>query len=121
MHGAGLRPCDARGVNEPRYTQGRDWADVLLRILAGGVSAATGGWWLLCVSMVLSSRISAFGSDPHGYGLMFGTIMAVPVGFVLALTLPLTFPRGGRARVLSITMRSFLGVTALLFAALFTA
>ncbi|HET6736576.1 hypothetical protein [Mycobacterium sp.] len=95
--------------------------NVVVRVLAGVVSVAAGGWWLLCVSMVLTSRISAFGSDPHGYGLMFGTIMAVPVGFVLALALPFTFPRGGRARVLSITVRSFLGVTALLFAALFTA
>lgn len=93
-----------------------------MRVVAGVIAVTAGAWWLWCSFMVLGSRFSTnAANDPHGYGLMFGAIMAVPAGLVWALMFPVALPRGARKRVFGHTMRAFVIWSALLFAALFTA
>lgn len=93
-----------------------------MRILAGVVSLAAGGLWLMCVIGVLRSRFATYTAfDPHGYALIFGTLLAVPAGLVCALTLPFAVPREGRARACGIVIPTFVVASVLLVAALLTA
>lgn len=93
---------------------------VVGRVIAGVVSTGAGALWLSCVFLVLSSRFSAAG-DPHGYGLIFGTLLAVVTGLLFALALPFTFPRQRRPRIERIAMATYAVTTVLLFAAWFSA
>ncbi|MBF6340934.1 hypothetical protein IU450_34345 [Nocardia abscessus] len=72
--------------------------------------------------MTLSSRFSTDpGYDPHGYGLIFGTVLAIPAGLLTALASPFVFPAGGRTRAFGIALSAFAITSALLLAALSTA
>ncbi|MEU8900657.1 hypothetical protein [Nocardia sp. NPDC048505] len=74
----------------------RDYRRVLtliFRIVAGLVCAAAALLWLLCVAGVLSSRLSSDpADDPHGYRLIFGTMLSLPAALVTGLTLPVALP-----------------------------
>ncbi|WP_454198627.1 hypothetical protein [Nocardia sp. Marseille-Q1738] len=105
-----------------RDTRYRPRWHVVLRIVAGVISIATGALWLWCVFLVLSSRLSTDpANDPHGYGLIIGTMLAVPSGLVAALALPFAFPREHRTRAIRISMPAFAVTSVLLLTALFTA
>ena len=76
--------------------------------------------WPLCTFMVLSSLYSTNpASDPHGYGLVFGTLMGVPSGLVCAVLLPLTFARPQWRRAYRIVIPSFLALLGLQFLAMY--
>ncbi|WP_330230485.1 hypothetical protein OHA40_31710 [Nocardia sp. NBC_00508] len=93
-----------------------------MRIVAGVVGAAAGALWSMCAYVALSSRFSADPArDPHGYGLISGTMLAVFAGVVCALTLPCAFPRKGRRRAIRIATPACVITSMLLLAALFTA
>ncbi|MGN2635408.1 hypothetical protein ACTD5D_04280 [Nocardia takedensis] len=92
------------------------------RVSAGGVGIVAAGFWVLCVSVVFGSRLSDDpGHDPHGYGLIFGTVAAVPVGAVAVALVPLAFVGRVRAQVAQVAWTVFLVVTVLTFVAWFTA
>lgn len=126
LHREGLAPCDARIVNRP-LSEGFDfglgagtrsrtqtWVDLAVRIIGGVLGGAAGVIYLLCVFMAVSSRLSTdIVSDPHGYGLIFGTIGGMVFGFVCALVLPLAFPQRRRARAYQVAMLSYLAISAL--------
>ncbi|WP_174190000.1 hypothetical protein [Nocardia barduliensis] len=57
--------------------------------------------------------------DPHGYLLIFGTLLATITAPVAAMMLPWAFPRHRRPRA-TITTATFGAVTVLLWAALLT-
>ena len=86
------------------------------------VSAVAGGLWLFMAFTAVSSRFMTNPAhDTHGFGLMFGTMLAVVIGLVVVVALPFAFPPERRARVGRITLAIYLVSSALLFAALFTA
>jgi uncharacterized membrane protein SpoIIM required for sporulation len=92
-----------------------------VRIVAGVVSLAAGGLWLLCAISVLRSRFATDPAvDPHGYMLIFGTFLAVPAGLVCALALSFAVVDRARARVVRIAMPSFVIASVLLVVALLT-
>lgn len=94
----------------------------MARALAGIISAAAGGLWLMCLYTVARATFSTNpAADPHGYGLIFGTVLGIVAGVIFAVVLPLAFAAERRGRVARITMVSYAMVTALLFAALFAA
>lgn len=94
---------------------------VVLRVVAGVVSAIAGLIFLFAVWVALSSRFGWGDPDLHGYGLIFGTLLAILAGFVAALVLPLAFGPERRGRTFAVTMAAF-GVTfILLVVALVTA
>lgn len=94
----------------------------MARAVAAIVSAAAGGLWLMCLYTVARAMFSTDpAADPHGYGLVFGTVLAIVAGVVFAVVLPLAFAAERRRRVARVTMVSYAMVMALLFAALFAA
>lgn len=66
------------------------WAVIAVRVLAGAVGAASGGVWLFCLYLVISSNLTSDPAhDPHGFGLMFGFVFAFVSGAVTTIALPL--------------------------------
>jgi hypothetical protein len=92
--------------------------DAVVRVLGGVVSAGSGALWLLGVFTVVASRLS---NDPHGYGLIFGSMFTLVTGLVFTVALPFTFPRQHRLRVGRIAIATYVVTTALLFALWFSA
>lgn len=85
-----------------------------MRIVAGIIAAVSGAFWLLCGYRVLESRLATDPAvDPHGYALIFGTVLALPAGLICALALP--------ARTRRVALPVYAAVSVLLLAALFTA
>ncbi|OHV05323.1 hypothetical protein [Mycobacterium talmoniae] len=93
-----------------------------VRIVTGVVGGAAALLWLLLAFAVLSSRFDTNpAGDPHGYVLLFGTLMSVPVGAVCAATLPFAFPRQRWPLGFAVVVPAFVVGTVLLFAAFLTA
>lgn len=92
-----------------------------MRILGAILTAVFGLPFLFFCLTVLSSRFGAAEDDPHGYGMVFGTLLALVVSVPLALSLPLALPAGDRARAMSVTVVVLLVANAGLFACLLTA
>ncbi|MGW0638215.1 hypothetical protein [Nocardia salmonicida] len=91
-------------------------------LVAGAVGAAAGLVWLRCVYVVLAFRlVNDPGFDPHGYGLVAGTVLSVPAAVVTAVAVPFVFARNRRARVARITTPVLIAITALLWAVFLTA
>lgn len=105
------------------------WADVALRVVAGTVTAGAGALWLFCAYLVLSFRFApgdptdpdspAF--DPHGFGIIFGAVLSLPIGLVWATALPFVFPRALRGRVAAWATPALLVLSAVLLLAWWTA
>ncbi|WP_280313046.1 hypothetical protein [Nocardia abscessus] len=93
-----------------------------MRIVACVMGVCSGSLWLWCAFLMLSSRFSTDpGHDPHGYGLIIGTVLAIPAGLLAALTLPFAFPAEVRTRAFGIALSAFAITSALLLGALSTA
>ncbi|SHS67015.1 Uncharacterised protein [Mycobacteroides abscessus subsp. abscessus] len=91
------------------------WVDIAIRVAGGLVGALGLGIFGLAAFAVLSSRFSSNPfADPHGYGLVFGMLLAVPFGLLAAGTLPLAFTRGRRVRALTIGFLVYLAAVAVL-------
>lgn len=84
--------------------------DLVLRVI-GAVLAGVLGVVLILLLLVVFQPGS---SDPHGYGLLFGTILALPVAFGTAAFAPLAFPRRLRARAYAIAGIGWVVLTAAL-------
>lgn len=102
---------------------------IALRLICGAVAALTGAAWLWCVVTALTSRFASVEAsmdpdsiafDPHGFGLITGTLFAVPLGLLCALTLPLAFPRSRCAGVRRRAMAAFAVLTLALLVAVFS-
>lgn len=94
----------------------------MTRAVAGVVSVAAGALWLLWAFVVVSSRFSTGpAGDPHGFGLIFGTMLVIVTGLVFAVSLPFAFTSERRLRVGRIAMATYLVTPALLVAAWFSA
>lgn len=73
------------------------------------------------VWVALSSRFGPVSADPHGYGLIIGTVLALGLGLLVAVTVPLVFSPGRRSRAYLWSVLGYLVVAAGLIAALLTA
>lgn len=93
-----------------------------VRVVAGVISAAAGVLWAFCAFIVVSSRFATDPAhDPHGYGLIFGSVLALASGLVAAIVAPFAFPARRRSRVTLIATATYLISSALLVTAWFTA
>lgn len=90
---------------------------------AGLLGAVAGLFWSRCVFVVLRSRISDDPrADPHGYGLIFGSVFALPAAAILIVALSFVVPPGrSRTRVARIVAPPVFGASLLLLVALVTA
>ncbi|MCC3331012.1 hypothetical protein [Nocardia abscessus] len=94
----------------------------VVTLVAGAVAAGAGLLWLRCIYLVVAFRLvtdPAF--DPHGYGLIAGTVLSVPAALVTAVAVAFAFPARHRVRVARITTPVLLVITTLLWAAFLTA
>ncbi|WP_223628416.1 hypothetical protein [Microbacterium sp. EST19A] len=92
-----------------------------VRIAGIVLTAVIGIPFLLFAWMALSSRFGSGAGDPHGYGLIFGTFLALVAGIALAFVVPLIFRSGLRARAYSVSLIFYVVVAVALIAALLTA
>jgi hypothetical protein len=94
---------------------------VVVRVLAGVVALGAGMLFALSVWNVVLSRFGAAGSDPHGYGLIFGAVLGIVAGFIVASVVPLVVPRRLLGRAYALSMSVFAVIMVLLIAAVVTA
>jgi hypothetical protein len=95
--------------------------DVLLRIIGVVLTALFGAPFVLLAWMALSSRFGWTSGDPHGYGMIFGTFLALITGILVAIAVPLMFPRARRGTAYLGSMLGYLAIAAGLIVALVTA
>lgn len=100
---------------------GRSGLAVVGRVLAGLVSLAAGVVFALSAWVAISSRFAPAEQDLHGYGLLFGSILAVAAALVMVLVLPLAARRGARGRAYAISLACFMLVLVLLVVSVVTA
>jgi len=105
----------------PTDRQRASAAALVGRIVAGIVALMAGLVFLLAAWIVLGSRLGEPGQDPHGYGLVFGTPLAICAGLVVALVAPIIFAPRRWGRSYGISLAVFVIVSALLVVALLTA
>lgn len=90
-----------------------------IRCIAGVIGGGAAALWALVVFMVLSSAFDTNpATDPHGYGIVFGVLIAVPVSLIWALVLPFAAPRHRWGRAFAISLLAFVTLNALGFWAL---
>lgn len=118
------RPCAAgqtRRMPAVSHSPVPSGADPVIRIVGAVLALVFAIPFAFCTWVALSSRFSWAGGDVHGYGLIFGTALAVVAGLLVMLTAPLALPRRMRARGYVVALLAYLVVAILLLAALFTA
>ena len=106
----------------PKRAQGTRWRTPIA-VSALLIACAAGLFWLRCVYIVLHSRLSTDPlTDPHGYELLFGTVLALPAAAVVAATAPFVVAPGpSRTRLAKIVVTLLIVLTALPVIALLTA
>ena len=92
-----------------------------VRIVGVVLTVVIGIPFLLFVWMALSSRFAPGSGDPHGYGLIFGTFLALVAGVALAFVVPLTVRAARRATAYLISLIAYVVVALALIASLLTA
>lgn len=90
------------------------------RIIGGIVATLVAVPFVWTVFVALVGRFSTSG-DPHGYGLIFGTFVALITGLLLSVSIPWIFPRAKRPRVFTWCLAGYVVVAATLIALLLTA
>ncbi len=76
--------------------------------------------FLILVSRVVASRFDP-AVDPHGYALIFGVLLSVPLGLGIGLVAPLVLPRARRRSGYTASMSICGAIVVGLFALWFTA
>ncbi|MCV7365416.1 hypothetical protein [Mycolicibacterium neworleansense] len=90
-----------------------------IRGFAGLIGGGAMVLWALVVFVMLSSAFDTdSASDPHGYGIVFGILMYLPLGLVWSLVLPFAAPRHRWGRAFAISLLTFVTVTGLVLVAL---
>jgi hypothetical protein len=92
-----------------------------MRVVGIVLTLLFGAPFLLFSWLALSSRFEWTAGDVHGYGMLFGTLLAMAISIPLALSVPLIFPTGRRARATLVSLIALVVVDAGLLLALLTA
>lgn len=103
----------------PAATNGHYPAMLAIRCVVGLIGGCAVAFWALVVYAMLGSAFDTNpATDPHGYGIVFGVLISVPVSLFWALVLPFAAPRRWWGRAFAISLLSFLALNALVFGAL---
>jgi exosortase/archaeosortase len=90
-----------------------------IRWVAGVIGGGALAFWALVIFGVLSSAFDTDpATDPHGYGIVFGVLIAVPVSLFWALVLPFAAPKRRWGRAFAVSLPALLALNALVFWAL---
>ncbi len=101
--------------------QGAATGDRVIRVVGAVLSVGFGVPFLLLSGMALSSRFSGGSGDPHGYVLIFGTVLALGLGLLAAVVVPLIFRSSRRSAAYGWSMLVYVLAAIGLIAALLTA
>ncbi|WP_396902864.1 hypothetical protein [Mycolicibacterium sp.] len=94
-------------------------AILAIRCVVGLVGGGAVVFWALVVYVMLGSAFDTNpATDPHGYGIVFGILISVPVSLFWALVLPFAAPRNKWGRAFATSLLAFLALNALVFWAL---
>lgn len=106
-------------VQPPREVERQDQTVLGIRWVAGVIGGGALAFWALVVFGVLSSAFDTDpATDPHGYGIVFGVLIAVPVSLFWALVLPFAAPKRRWGRAFAVSLLALLALNALVFWAL---
>lgn len=96
--------------------------DRVIRIVGAVLAFGFGVPFLMLSGMALSSRFGGDDSaDPHGYVMIFGTVLALGLGLLAAVVVPLIFRAGLRTTAYGWSMLVYVFVAIGLIVALLTA
>lgn len=99
----------------------RERGEGVSRIIGVVLTVLFGALFVLLAWVALSSRFGWTSGDPHGYGIIFGTFLALIAGILVAIAVPLVFPRALRGTAYLWSMLGYLAVAAALVVSLVTA
>ncbi|MCG7610712.1 MULTISPECIES: hypothetical protein [Mycobacterium] len=106
-------------LQPPLASNGHDQVVLGIRWVTGVIGGCAAAFWALVVYGILSSAFDTNpATDPHGYGIVFGVLISVPVSLFWALVLPFAAPRRWWGRACAISLLTFLALNALVFWAL---
>jgi hypothetical protein len=91
------------------------------RIIGTVLTVLVGAPFLLFGWMAVSSRFGWGNADPHGYGLIFGTFLALLAGLLLAFVVPMMFRPGKRGTAYLGSLLAYAVVAVTMFLLLITA
>jgi hypothetical protein len=74
------------------------------RIVGAVLTAVLGLPFLVLSAVVLGSRFEIGEGDPHGFVLIFGSLLAIPLGLVLPIGIALIAPPRLRGRVFAVAL-----------------
>lgn len=87
-----------------------------MRAIAGLLGSTAGFLWLLCMYLVARSGFSSDPAiDPHGFALMFGTVVGLIAGLLFAVALPAAFLPARRRTARRACTIGFVASTAILY------
>lgn len=90
-----------------------------IRCFVGIIGGGAAVLWALVVFVVLSSAFDTNpATDPHGYGIVFGVLISVPLSLFWALVLPFAAPRHRWGRAFAVSLLTLVALNALVFWAL---
>lgn len=92
-----------------------------VRIVGVVLTVLVGIPFVFVTWMALSSRFGPGSADPHGYGLIFGTFLALMIGLVLAGVVPLMLRPGRRGVAYRWSLVGYVVVAGALILSLVTA
>ncbi|WP_135452783.1 hypothetical protein [Mycobacterium sp. DL99] len=109
-----------QGYLPPTSATQRHYQAVLaIRAFVGLIGAGAAALWALVVFAMLSSAFDTDpATDPHGYGIVFGVLISVPLSLFSALVLPFAAPRNRWGRAFVISLLALVALNALVFSAL---
>ncbi|MFV8166483.1 hypothetical protein ACNQVK_31020 [Mycobacterium sp. 134] len=94
-------------------------AMLAIRCFVGIIGGGAAVLWALVVFVMLSSAFDTNpATDPHGYGIVFGVLISVPLSLFWALVLPFAAPRHRWGRAFAISLLTLVVLNALVFWAL---
>lgn len=92
------------------------WA-IAGRVLAALITTAAAVCSAALAILVVESRLGTASNDPHGYTLIFGSLLLVPTAIVGAIALPFLPPRQRRPARMVAAVAAVLWVVAALLVA----
>ena len=110
-----------RSMTQPPTQARASTSDLVVRIVGAVLTLFFAMPFLLFAWVALSSRFSWTSGDVHGYGMIFGTLIALVAGLLVMLVAPLVLPSRLRAKGYLISALGYVVVGVGLVAAWFTA
>ncbi|MEV0673633.1 hypothetical protein [Mycobacterium sp. NPDC050441] len=90
-----------------------------IRCFAAVIGGGAVAFWAFVVYVMLGSAFDTNpATDPHGYGIVFGILISVPVSLFWALVLPFAAPKHRWGPAFAISLLSLVALNALVFWAL---